>query len=70
VVGGHTVVLLDVFPKDGKTRVQVEVDGTVYNVAKGETFASGQFEFRSASGNCATFLFGDQSFSLCATSSK
>ena len=70
VIGGHTVVLLDVFPKDGKTRVQVEVDGTVYNVAEGGTFASGQFEFRSASGNCATFLFGDQSFSLCATSSK
>ena len=70
MVGGHTVVLLDVFPKDGKTRVQVEVDGTVYNVAKGGTFASGQFEFRSASGNCATFLYGDQSFSLCATSSK
>lgn len=70
VIGGHTVVLLDVFPKDGKTRVQVEVDGTVYNVAQGGTFASGQFEFRSASGNCATFLYGDQSFSLCATSSK
>ena len=70
VIGGHTVVLLDVFPKDGKTRVQVEVDGTVYNVAEGGTFASGQFEFRSASGNCATFLYGDQSFSICATSSK
>lgn len=70
VIGGHTVVLLDVFPRNGKTRAQVEVDGTVYNVAEGGTFAAGQFEFRSASGNCATFLYGDESFTLCATSSK
>jgi len=70
VVGGHTVVLLDVFPRNGKTRAQVEVDGTVYNVAEGGMFDAGQFEFRSASGNCATFLYGDESFTLCATSSK
>ena len=70
VIGGHTVVLLDVFQRNGKTRAQVEVDGTVYNVAEGGTFDAGQFEFRSASGNCATFLYGDESFTLCATSSK
>ncbi len=70
MIGGHTVVLLDVFQRNGKTRAQVEVDGTVYNVAEGGMFDAGQFEFRSASGNCATFLYGDESFTLCATSSK
>lgn len=70
VIGGHTVVLLDVFDRFGVTRVQVEVDGQVYNVAAGSTFAAGQFKFVSASGNCASFLFGDEAFSLCATSSK
>jgi hypothetical protein len=70
VIGGHTVVLLDTFPRGGKQMAQVEIDGTVYNVAVGQTFAAGAFELRSTSGSCATFLFGDQPFSLCATASK
>jgi hypothetical protein len=70
VIGGHTVVLLDTFERGGAQRAQVEVDGAVYNVAVGSTFASGAFELRSASSGCATFLFGDQPFSLCATASK
>jgi len=70
VIGGHTVVLLDTFVRGGVERAQVEVDGTVYNVAVGNKFASGEFELRSASSGCATFLFGDQPFSLCATASK
>lgn len=70
VMGGHTVVLLDTFEHNGTSMAQVEVDGTVYNVAVGHTFAGGRFELRSASGGCATFLYGDQPFSLCATASK
>jgi len=70
VIGGHTVVLLDTFSRHGTPMAQVEVDGVVYQVAVGQTFASGRFELRSASGGCATFLFGDQPFSLCATASK
>lgn len=70
VIGGHTVVLLDTFERSGVQRAQVEVDGAVYNVAVGSKFASGAFELRSASSGCATFLFGDQPFSLCATASK
>jgi hypothetical protein len=70
VVGGHTVVLLDVFPQNGTDTAQVEVDGKVYNVSVGNKFASGQFELVSTSGNCATFLYGDQSFTLCASTSK
>jgi hypothetical protein len=69
-VGGSTVVLLDIFQRDGATHAQVEVDGTVYDVVVGEQFAGGRFELRSVGGNCATFLFGDESFTLCITAQK
>ena len=71
VVGGKTVVLLSVFSSGGQSMVQVEVDGQVFNnVAIGETFDNGRYELRSVSGDCATFLFGDESFTLCANSTK
>lgn len=69
-VGGSTVVLLDVFERDGATRVQVEVDGSVFDVGIGDTFAGGRFELRSASDSCATFLFGDEQFTLCIDAQK
>lgn len=69
-VGGSTVVLLDIFERDGATHVQVEVDGDVFDVVIGEQFAGGRFELRSVSGNCATFLFGDEQFTLCITAQK
>jgi hypothetical protein len=69
-VGGSTVVLLDIFERDGATRVQVEVDGTVYDVGIGEQFAGGTFELRSVGATCATFLFGDEQFTLCISPKK
>ena len=69
-MGGSTVVLLDIFERDGATHVQVEVDGTVFDVVIGEQFASGRFELRSVADNCATFLFGDEQFTLCITPQK
>ena len=69
-IGGHTVVLLDTFTSGGKEIAQVEVDGKVYSVSEGEKFAQGQFKLVSISGDCATFLFGDEQFTLCATSPK
>ena len=69
--GGHEVVLLNVFSVAGVPTVQVEVDGTIYDVRAGEEFGpNDQFEVRSISGNCATFLFGDESFTLCVTPQK
>ena len=68
VLGGKTVVLLDTF-KQG-TRAQFEVDGTVYNVGIGDTFGGGSFELQSINGDCATFLYGDEPFTLCANSTK
>jgi hypothetical protein len=69
-IGGHTVVLLDTFTSGGGEVAQVEVDGKVYSVSEGETFAQGQFELTTISGDCATFLYGDEQFTLCATSPK
>ena len=70
-LGGHSVVLLDTFRVSGTDRAQVEIDGVVYNVAIGERFGPGnRFELRSVSGNCGTFVFGDESFTLCITPSK
>jgi hypothetical protein len=70
-LGGHTVVLLDVFSRGGVGHAQVEIDGVVYTVAVGERFGPGnRFELRSVSGNCGTFVFGDESFTLCITPSK
>jgi hypothetical protein len=43
----------------------VEVDGHGYNVAVGARFAGGSFELQGVSGSCASFLYGDQAFSLC-----
>ncbi len=70
-LGGHSVVLLDVFSRGGVGHAQVEIDGVVYTVAVGERFGPGnRFELRSVSGNCGTFVFGDESFTLCITPSK
>jgi hypothetical protein len=63
-VGGHRVKVIDVFRESGRNRAQIEVDGTVYTVDEGERFAE-NFQLVSASGQCATMLFGDDEFTLC-----
>lgn len=63
-VGSHTVSVVDVFRAQVRRRAQIEVDGTVYTVDKGETFAD-NFKLLSLSGECASMLFGDDQFSLC-----
>lgn len=70
IIDGHTVNLLSVFPSGGTHKAQVEVDGKIFNPSVGDKFDGGRFELRSVSGNCATFLYGDQSFGLCAISPK
>ncbi|HET7483450.1 MAG TPA: hypothetical protein VFK89_11375, partial [Actinomycetota bacterium] len=63
-VGRHRVRVIDVFRQDGHDRAQVQVDDTVYTVDEGEDFAD-NFRLVSASGSCATLLFGDDEFTLC-----
>ncbi len=70
-VGGHTVVLLDTFTANGVEQAQVEVDGTVYDPSVGQTFGPNkQYRLQSVSGNCATFLYGDESSTLCVSPNK
>jgi hypothetical protein len=66
---GQTIVLVDIFSSNGQEQAQVEVDGTVYTVSPGDSFA-GDFQLVSISGTCADFLFQDQPFSLCETANK
>jgi hypothetical protein len=63
-VGSRSVVVIDVFTRNGREVVQVEVDGRTYTVGEGDTFAQ-NFQVTSISGTCATFLFGDESFTTC-----
>jgi hypothetical protein len=44
--------------------VQVEVDGQTFTVSEGEEF-SDNFRVESIQGTCASFLFGDEPFTLC-----
>jgi hypothetical protein len=70
-VGGHTVTLIDTFSTNGVERADVQVDTTVYHPSVGETFGpNGQYRLQSVSGNCASFLFGDESFTLCVAQNK
>ncbi|MBW3594089.1 MAG: hypothetical protein KY391_00815 [Actinobacteria bacterium] len=63
-IGTHRVRVVDVYEENGRDRAQVQVDGTVYTVDEGENFAE-NFRLVSASGRCATILFGDDEFTLC-----
>jgi hypothetical protein len=70
-VGGHQVTLIDTFTTNGVEQATVSVDGTVYRPSAGDNFGPNkEYELRSVSGNCATFLFGDQSFTLCVPQNK
>jgi hypothetical protein len=63
-VGRHQVQVIDVYRQGGQDRAQIQVDETVYTVDEGEDFAD-NFRLVSASGACATMLFGDDEFTLC-----
>jgi hypothetical protein len=70
-IGGHTVTLLDAFSAGGVERADVDVDGQVYHPSVGESFGPNkQYRLQSVSGNCATFLYGDESFTLCVAQNK
>jgi len=70
-IGGHTVTLIDTFSTNGVERADVQVDTTVYHPSVGETFGPNkQYRLQSVSGNCASFLFGDESFTLCVAQNK
>lgn len=65
VCEGRTVTLIDVFTTDDGTPVAVvQVDSTVYEVRRGDTFAQ-NFQVVSIDPPCVTLLYGDDAFTLC-----
>lgn len=60
VCDGQVVALVDV---DATTAV-VRVDGVVYTVAEGMTFAT-SYRVVTIDGSCVTLLYGDDVFTLC-----
>jgi len=71
VIGGRTIVILDIFMQGGERMVQVAVNGNVHNVGVGDDFGPGNdYMLQSISGNCATFLYGDEPFTLCVSVQK
>jgi hypothetical protein len=66
-MGGHTVVLVDIF--DGGSKAQIEVDGTVYTVNEGDAFDD-HFRLASIGGSCVRVQFGDEVSVICLNPQK
>lgn len=62
-VGGQRVALVTVYAKDGKNYAQTKVGDTVYSPVVGEIFG-GSYKLLAVSGKTATYLFGDEQFTL------
>ena len=62
--GACGVALVTVYEKDGTQYAQTKVGETVYAPKVGGVFA-GQFKLLATSGKTATYLFGDEQFTLC-----
>lgn len=62
-VSGQRVALVTVYEKDGTQYAQTKVGETVYTPKVGGVFA-GSFKLLATSGKTATYLFGDEQFTL------
>jgi hypothetical protein len=60
-VTGRPVVLVDVIDEQS---AEVQVEGVPMTVSEGQRFAR-LYRMVSVEANCARFLYGDESFSLC-----
>jgi hypothetical protein len=60
----HHVTLEDIFTQNGTRFATVKVDDKEYTVREGETFDD-NFKVLSLGKSCGTFVFGDETFTLC-----
>jgi hypothetical protein len=60
----HVVTLLDLLEEGGVQKANVVAESVTYTVAVGEEFAN-YFKLVSVNGTCASFLHGDEPFTLC-----
>jgi hypothetical protein len=65
-IRGTTIALVDVFAEGGEKKATVRVNGRLYVVAEGDTFAGDITLVRVDLGTrCADFTMGSRPFSLC-----
>ena len=62
--GSQHVTLVAINGSGSNRTATVDVDSTEYTVKVGETFAS-NYRVKSLTSSCGTFVFGDQTFTLC-----
>jgi hypothetical protein len=62
--GSQRVTLIDISGSGSSRTATVEVDSTEYTVKEGDTFA-GSYRVKDLTANCGTFVFGDETFTLC-----
>lgn len=64
VPGRSRVALLDIYTQGGTRFASVQVDGEIHNVKQGDTFSS-TYRVVTITDSCATFVQGDERFTLC-----
>jgi hypothetical protein len=61
---GRIVSLVEIVSEDGEPLAIIQVDTTIYEARRGETFAR-SFRVSAIEDSCVTLLYGDESFRLC-----
>ena len=62
--GSQRVTLIAISGSGTSRTATVEVNSTEYQVKEGDTFA-GSYRVKDLTANCGTFVFGDETFTLC-----
>ena len=62
--GSQRVTLVSISGSGSERTATVDVDSTEYTVKAGDTFA-GNYRVKSLTSSCGTFVFGDETFTLC-----
>jgi len=62
--GSQHVTLVAISGSGSSRTATVDVDSTEYTVKAGDTFA-GNYRVKSLTSSCGTFVFGDETFTLC-----
>lgn len=62
--GAQRVTLIDITGSGSERTATVQVNGVEYQVREGDTFAA-SYRVKSLTSECGTFVFGDETFTLC-----